>query len=324
MGRINEHGIRSALSSKLKGLPLGQLAYLALFLTSSLAAGQSESHAWLGSTPSMKEWIGKRIVQAPQDFDFKIKNRKFSLFGAMPLDLLNNDKTETGEAQAWLDDLIEAYPLHREELIAELINSSETSICFTGSSFFNTTHSFGKSGTFSNSLTETGIGAPTAATAAEMAIAINKAVEHMHALPDDQGRKIANRGMTALDVVCAAGTANAAAARQAISADRIDTGSGFIDNPLKGQNISIQLQTDGLITLDQTKFAVLRSRRQGDNRARPLVYQENEGDRRIDILDENTAKQFVVENDSVGIALKCVDNAGHGLPTHAVLTTLSA
>lgn len=319
--RINEPGVQAALSTKLKSLPPGLLVQLAIMVQSTVAAGQSEQHAWLGSSPSMREWVGKRLVQQPLAFDFAIKNRKFEVSGNMPLDLLNNDKT--GEAQLWLDDLISALPLWYEETIAALINGAEAATCFDGQFFFDTDHQYGKqSAAWSNDITYDA-SSHTAITVAEAALAINKAIEAMRAFPDDQGRFIANRGMTAVDVIVKAGTANAAAIRQAITATNLDTGSGTIDNPLKGQDVSVNLVSDGLINLGETKMIVARSRRKGDGAARPFVFQENIVERSVRVLGEANAQQYVVENDAYGVFLKVVGNAGYGLPSHACLTTFN-
>ncbi len=202
--RINEPGVQAALSTKLKSLPPGLLVQLAIMVPSIVAAGQSEQHAWLGSSPSMREWVGKRLIQQPLAFDYAIKNRKFEVSGNMPLDLLNNDKT--GEAQLWLDDLMSALPLWYEEIIAGLINGAEAATCFDGQYFFDTDHQYGKqSAAWSNDLTfaaATG----TALTVMEAANLISAAIEAMRAFPDDQGRLIANRGMSAVDVICKPGT----------------------------------------------------------------------------------------------------------------------
>lgn len=319
--RINEPGVQAALSTKLKSLPPGLLVQLAIMVPSIVAAGHSEQHAWLGSSPSMREWIGKRLVQQPLAFDHAIKNKKFEVSGNMPLDLLNNDKT--GEAQLWLDDLLSALPLWYEEIIAGLINNAEAATCFDGQYFFDTDHQYGKqSAAWSNDVTYNA-SSHTAITVAEAALAINAAIEAMRAFPDDQGRFIANRGMSAVDVIVKAGTPNAAAIRQAITADRLDTGTVFIDNPLRGQDVSVSLISDGLITLGETKMIVARSRRKGDGAARPFVFQENIGERRIDVLGEGNAPQYVVENDGYGVFLKVVGNAGYGLPSHAILTTFN-
>lgn len=321
MARINEHGVQAALSTKLKDLPPGMLTMLALMVPSTLAAGQSEQHAWLGTSPSMREWIGKRMQQDPLAFQYAIMNKKFEVSGKMPLDLLNNDKT--GEAQMWLDDLVTALPLWYEEILAGLINLGESKTCFDGQFFFDTDHQYGaQAAAWSNDLTYDASNA-SAITVAEAALALNQVIEAMRAFPDDQGRAIANRGMSAVDVIVQAGTVNAAAIRAAISAEEIDTGSGTIDNPLRGQDVAVKLISDGLITLGGTKVVVARSRRAGDARARPFVFQENLGERRIDVLGEGNAAQFVFENDAVGVGVKVVGNAGYGLPSHAALLTFT-
>jgi len=248
------------------------------------------------------------------------------LSGVMPLDLLNNDKTSNHECQAWLDDLLSALPLKYEELMAELINNSETALCFDGLSYFNNTHKYGAMGesgvaaSFDNTVTFNASD-HTAITADEAARAINIAIEIMRVFPDTEGRLIANMGMKAVDIIVSAGTPNAAAIRQALVADTVDTGTGTIDNPLKGQNLDIRLLSDGLITLGETKMIVARSHR-ADAAAKPFAFQENIEDKRIDILGEET-KMFIVQNDGVGVFLKMVGNAGYGLPSHAILTTFN-
>lgn len=320
VARINEEGVKAALSVKLRELPPGLLATLAVVFDGTVAAGQYSNHAWLGSSPSIKEWIGKRKVSHPAAFDFAIRMKKWSNDGVMPLDLLNHDKT--GEAQMWLDDFIASRPLHYEELIADLIVAAETALCFTGHPFFDTDHSFGDSGAFNNDLTYNAAN-ENAVTPYEAALAISAAIEAMRSFPDDQGRKIANRGMTAVDVLAAPGSANAAALRTAITSKTLDTGAGSVDNPLAGQDVNVQFNSDGLLTLGATKFVVARSRRLGDVRARPFVIERTIDDQSLYVLGPNNSPATVVEHDGVLIAIKEVDNAGYGLPTHAVLTTFT-
>lgn len=317
MSRITDKGVKATLSWKLAQLPPGPLFDLAIRLPTDMPAGSSEPHAWLGSTPSMREWIARRIVQQPHAFKFAVTNRKFELGVNVPLDLVHNDKTD--EVNRLLDDIPRAYGLWHEELIAALIVNAESTEAFDGQYFFDTDHSFANSGTFDNDLTYNASN-ENAITALEAAQAINLMIEKMKLFPDDHGRLIANRGMKKVQILFKPGTANAAAIRYALSASTLDTGSGQIDNPLKGQDVQIQAVSDGLLTLDQTKIAAIRPASDG---GKPFLFQENMADQAINVLGEGNAEQYVVENDAMGVFLKAVGAAGYGLPQHGCLTTFN-
>lgn len=315
--RVTDYGIKAILYRALDAFDGSKgLAQLAKFMPSDLPAGQVENYAWLGTTPSFREWIKERLIHAPQAFNLQIANKKFENTGGLPMDLINNDKT--AQVQQWLASFSGAYGLWIIELIAAAINAASTVNAFDGVPFFSASHSYGKTGTFSNLVSSAASANANAVTPLEAATAINLAIETMKTFPDDQGRIIKNEMMSKIAVVVKAGTANAAAIRVALANATLSSGSGMVDNPLKGQsNVEIEFISSGLITTANTKVSIFRLPSDG---GLPAIFQENQNDRQSSVLmDPNS--EYVIKNDAAMVGLKTVGNVGLVLPSDAILLT---
>jgi len=313
MARITDADVKRGMSLALTTLVPGFLAQLAMRIASNVPAESSEKMAWLGMPGSYGEQNGKATWQEPPQYSYAITNKKWVNRALLPLDLVNNDKV--AEVQRFIADFYATLPLLWEEIVASLINGSEATACYDGQFFVDDDHTIGKQSAWSNDL------APSASTAAaitaeEAAVGLNQVIEAMKAFPDEQGRNIANRGMSEVTVLMAAGGVNAATMRAAIGSENVDTGSGSITNPLRGQDVTINFRTDGLITLADTKFVVLRA----DAGGRSMVLQENAAERMSGVL---TSDDFKVANEGLGLHGRWVGNGGYGLPQHAALGTFT-
>ncbi|MBA3684654.1 MAG: Mu-like prophage major head subunit gpT family protein [Planctomycetes bacterium] len=316
MSRITDYGVKAALLARLDAIDKSKgLLALALMIPSLLAAGQSEKYPWLGTSPSMREWISQRLENAPQSFDLSIPNKKYENSSSIPLDMVNNDKLEM--VQNYINGLADTYPLWMVELIAAVINSGTTLTAFDGQPYFSASHSFGLSGTFSNLLNSAASGNASAITALEAANALNLAIETMKILPDDQGRLIKNEAMKKVTLVYKAGTANAAAIRTALTQGTLSSGAGMVDNPLKGQDIEIDAVASGLITTAATKVSLFRRVADG---GKPIIFQENLADRMVSMMTA-VDNPYVVKNDAWFVGLKCVGGVGFAMPNDALQLT---
>ena len=47
------------------------------FVTIITSNTKSNSYAWLGSFPQMREWIGDRVVNSMKEFAYTIENKKY-------------------------------------------------------------------------------------------------------------------------------------------------------------------------------------------------------------------------------------------------------
>jgi hypothetical protein len=317
MPRITDYGIKGDIYRQLDAFDASKsLAQIAQFFTSMLPTGQIENYSWLGTTPSMREWIKERLIHNPQAFNLQIANRKFELTMGMPLDIINNDKVD--QAKKWMSGYGDAYGLWIVELLASFINQASTLNSFDGVSYFNATHNYGKTGNFSNLVNSAASGNASAVTPLEAANFINLMIETMKTFPDDQGRIIKNEMMSHVIMAVKAGTANAAAIRVALSNKMLSSGSGMVDNPLQGQsNIKIDLVSSGLITTANTKISMFRA---PDDKGVPMIFQENKGERMASVISDANS-EYVIKNDAWMVGLKTVGGVGGGLPSDALLGT---
>ncbi len=145
---------------------------------------ESESYAWLGQSPVMREWVGGRDAKGFRDNGIDIKNLHFEATMQVLVDELRRDKT--GQVLVRINDLAERTNAHWAKLLTTLRVNGESAVCYDGQYFYDTDHTEGDSGNQSNDLTfaaSTG----TTPTAAEMADAILQATEACLGFLDDQG-----------------------------------------------------------------------------------------------------------------------------------------
>jgi hypothetical protein len=103
---LTDYGVRGILLSMLADTPMSdQLLQLAFQFESDLPAGKSEDLSFLGAIGVLKEWgeAGRNITQ-PKEYDFTLRNLKFSGGVRIPNDWAENDKT--GQVRDKLGDLV--------------------------------------------------------------------------------------------------------------------------------------------------------------------------------------------------------------------------
>lgn len=307
---ITGYGVRGILLSMLAATPMSNLlTKLAYRYSSDLPAGKSEDLSFLGNIGVISEWKEKRNVVQPKEYAFALRNLKFSGGVRIPLDWLHGDKT--GGIKERLADL----PRRREQFwgkkIATLINNGSTSTAtLDGVSFFNDAHV--KYSAFDNQLTfaaATGV-APTPLEAAQ---AIYASYIAMLGFNDDQGEP-ANEGMTNMLITC--GTDIGSSVAQAITQGTLDTGSGTMDNPLKGLRAA-GINLDIMVSPRITTTAKMQTWNTSPG-TKPLLIQENPIEEALRLKDENS--EFCIDNDAIELLLKMVGEAGYGQPWTAAQT----
>lgn len=97
-----------------------------------------ETYGWLGAFPSMREWIGPRIIKNLMAQDFTIKNRKFEATLGVKRDSISDDKL--GLFKPMFAEMGQGARRHPEELVFGLLKSGFTSACYDGQNFFDTDH----------------------------------------------------------------------------------------------------------------------------------------------------------------------------------------
>ena len=147
--------------------------------------GYDEKYGWLGSLPTVKEWIGDRKFQQLRAADYAITNKSWESSLLFKREDIEDDRL--GMYGPVLEDLAAEATHHPDSLWFEMLINGESNLCFDGQAFFDTDHSWGDSGTQSNDLTAT-VSDTAAVTAAEFKTAYHAARESMLNYKRDNGQ----------------------------------------------------------------------------------------------------------------------------------------
>lgn len=278
----------------------------------------SETYAWLGQAPAMREWIGGRVAKALREFGYTIANKKYESTLEVGVDELRRDKT----AQIILRIAEQARRAgsHWTSLLSTLLIAGTSALCYDGQYFFDSDHSEGDSGSQSNLLTSSevaalNVGTATAPTAAEMVSAILGIIAYMMAYKDDQGEPmnedarsfIVQVGTPALwtGLMGALGTPVIVSGGAAVT-NVLGTLDGFT---IKGEyNPRLSSLTAQLITM------------RADSEVKPLIRQE-EVPVTMSAIAEGSELEF--EEDVHRYGIKAIRNVGYGYWQMASYATLS-
>lgn len=102
---------------------------------------ESETYAWLGDIPGMREWIGDREIQNLTASDYTIKNKDFELTVGVDRNAVEDDKL--GLYNPSIQMLAQSAAMHPDELVFALLTSGFTTKCFDGQPFFSDAHKVG-------------------------------------------------------------------------------------------------------------------------------------------------------------------------------------
>jgi phage major head subunit gpT-like protein len=175
---------------------------------------ESETYAWLGMSPQMREWIGERKAKGLAEFSYEIKNKPYEATLEILREEIRRDKS--GQVMLRVRELARRANSHWALLLSDLLENGESTVCYDGQYFFDTDHSEGDSGTQDNDIT-TDIsalptevhGSTTSPAEEEMALAILASIEQMMGFKDDQGEPL-NEMETNFLVMVPTGLASAA------------------------------------------------------------------------------------------------------------------
>lgn len=155
---------------------------------------ESETYAWLGQAPAMREWLGGRQAKGFQVEGITIRNKHFEATLEIALRDLRLDKTD--QIRLRIQELALRANAHWAKLLTTLITQGEKkeATCYDGQPFFAETHQEGKSEVQRNRLQvklaelpfeERGV--PTAPSPKTMKTLILKGVQAILGFQDDQG-----------------------------------------------------------------------------------------------------------------------------------------
>jgi phage major head subunit gpT-like protein len=178
-------GLRSEFFNRFEGTP----TYWQDLATRIASTSDGETYRWLGTVPKMREWGTGRLARGLRTETYSVENTKYEATLEVDRDEIADD--QTGQIAVRVRELAQRAATHKDFLIAELLNSGETSgfNSYDGVTFFNDAHVSGDSGAQDNKLTYevTQVSEIENPTLDQLRAALRQAITQMLAYKDDQG-----------------------------------------------------------------------------------------------------------------------------------------
>jgi len=268
---------------------------------------ESETYAWLGMAPAMREWIGGRNAKGFRENGITIRNKTFEATLEVLVDEIRRDKT--GQVMLRVAELAQRANAHWASLLTTLIVAGSAAVCYDGQYFFDTDHSEGDSGTQDNDLT--GAAATvTQPTAAEAEAAVMACVAAILNFKDDQGEPM-NEGASKFKIMVP--TVYLPPFAAVLNNEYIAAGQSNLIKNIDGFNFSLAVNprlSSGAI------FYVFRA----DGQTKPFIRQEEEGIT-VSAIAEGSELEFKENKHQYGV--KAIRNVGYGYWQHACMYTFT-
>lgn len=270
---------------------------------------ESESYAWLGMSPTMREWIGGRHAKGFRENGITITNKHFEATIEVRTRDLRRDKT--GQVMVRINDLADRTNAHWANLLSTLILNGGATVCYDGQYFFDTDHAEGSSGTQSNQVSVDISALPcqvhgstTAPSVEEMQQCILKAISQIKSFKDDQGEPM-NEGANQFLVMVPTSlwlTAEAATKNTVLTSNAIN----LIPN-LTG--IQIGVVENARLNTWTERFVVFRT----DGSVKPLIRQEENP---VEMKAKAEGSEYEFDNDAWQFGVDTWRNVGLGYWQH--------
>lgn len=276
----------------------------------------SETYAFLGQSPAMREWVGGRQAKGLTGNSQLILNRHFE--ATLEISKRDARRDKTPQIEARIQDLADRSISHWASLLSTLIVSGESAVCYDGQFYFDTDHAEGDSGSQSNDISVDisavpGAGTdntPSAPNLTQMQFALLRGISQILGFVDDRAEPMneSARAFTVLvpvnlymPALAAISTINAAALAQNF-------------NPaMLGMRIDVQMNPRLSAWTD--KFAVFRS----DSPIKGLIAQSEQD---VELKAKAEGSEYEFDNDAWQFGIDAWRNVGFGYWQRACLVTM--
>ena len=99
---------------------------------------KSNSYAWLGSFPQMREWIGDRVVNSMKEFTYTIENKKYE--ATLGIERTDIEDDNLGQYRVLAQSQGQETVSFFWRQIAKLMADGFTALCYDGQNFFDSDH----------------------------------------------------------------------------------------------------------------------------------------------------------------------------------------
>lgn len=152
------------------------------------STNETEVYRWFERFPMMREWVGEKLIKSLAAYKYELTNKPYeSTIAVSRRDLELDNYGDYAMAAKAAGISAQEWP---DVLVALIIKSAFTSLCYDGQFFFDTDHpqinSDGVTTTFSNKMTAV----LSAATAAAASASIGTAITMLESFTDAEGQPL--------------------------------------------------------------------------------------------------------------------------------------
>ncbi|QHJ80040.1 MAG: hypothetical protein [Caudoviricetes sp.] len=102
------------------------------------SSSKSNTYGWLGQFPTLREWVGKRVIQQMAAHGYVVNNKTFEGTVGIPRDDFEDDNL--GVYSPMFSEMGRAAAVQPDELIFSLLKDGFNQPCYDGQNFFDLEH----------------------------------------------------------------------------------------------------------------------------------------------------------------------------------------
>ena len=275
----------------------------------------SETYAFLGQTPAMREWLGARQAKGFSGQGVTIVNKHYE--ATIEIQKKDARRDKTGQLQARMGEFADRSRTHWASLLSTLLLNGTSTVCYDGSYFFDTTHQEGKSGVQSNKITVDISALPAAVHGVVSAPSVEEAqqvilagVAKIMGLLDDQGEPMNENARSFTVVVPVSLFLIFSAAVAAITTAALQQNL----NPNLIRDLNIKVEMNARLTWTDT-IAIFRT----DSPIKAFIRQTEQD---VELKAKAEGSEFEFDNDAWQFGIDGWRGVGYGYWQRAVLVTM--
>jgi phage major head subunit gpT-like protein len=233
---------------------------------------ETETYRFLGSSPMMREWVGGRLLEELDKFEYSLANKHYE--GSMAFDIDDIRRDKTGQIMLRIKDLAKKTAAHWEKLRSAAEVAGTSALCYDGNAFF-AAHSEGDSGSQTNLITATEVTLANIAdadvpTADELAKLFPALIAYMMTYVDSKADPVNGEARRFLAVL----PPNMfAAGIHAVTADRLSSGASNLVEGFQERGFGIDVACNPRLPVTSTAFYFYRE----DATFAPYLLQDERG-----------------------------------------------
>jgi phage major head subunit gpT-like protein len=281
-----------------------------------VATQMTETYAWLGQVPQMREWIGGRLAKQLSEFSFTITNKHYeSTLEFLVIDLMLE---KSGQLMIRIGEQAQRANSHWAKLLSTLIVDAPSTVCYDGQFFFDTDHEEGDSGAQSNDITVDisdlavqSAGTTTVPSVAEMQGTIMRGVTQIASIVDDRGEPM-NEDASKFLIMTPMSLYHIALQAITTPVQVAETQTAL--EAIK-QDVTFEVQGNVRLSSWTASFAMFRT----DAALKSFIRQELHG---VKMKAKGEGSEYEFDNDAHQYGIDARRNVGYGMWQNACLVTM--